>query len=106
MFVLNGFFKDNTIVLDRPMSVPDGTKAFVSFEDSPEGPGPRRVPQEYLEESPEEQAFRRRLDPQEQLKALKEFHKDLERIKNVLKRLVHRGGYLCRMRQERPPHRG
>jgi hypothetical protein len=38
MLILNGFFKDNTFIPDRDLSVPDGTKAVVSVEDSSQIP--------------------------------------------------------------------
>jgi hypothetical protein len=82
MLVLNGFFKDNTVVPERPVYVPDGTRVSISFEDSPAGRNQSRIPPEYLEEDLSEQAFKCGLDPQEQLKALKKFHEDLDRIKD------------------------
>jgi hypothetical protein len=70
MLVLDGFFKDNTVIPERPVAVPDGTRAFISFEGSPA-------------EHPEENAaFKRGLDPRKQLEALKKFHEDLDRIKD------------------------
>jgi hypothetical protein len=80
MLVLNGFFKDNTVVPEYTVSVPDGTKAVISVEDTPlQRQKNARLP-EYPEENPEERAFKRSLDPQEQLDTLKKFHNDLAAI--------------------------
>jgi hypothetical protein len=62
MLILNGFFKDNTVVPEHTVSVPDGIKAVISVEDTPE------------------QAFKPSLDPRKQLDALKKFHEDLNAI--------------------------
>jgi hypothetical protein len=70
MLVLNGFFKDNAVVPDSPVAVPDGTRAFISF-----GNGPAKRPGERAE-------FKRGPDPQKQLEALKKFHRDLDCIKD------------------------
>jgi hypothetical protein len=80
MLVLNGFFKDNTVVPEHTVSVPDGTKAVISVEDTPSRQQENVRSPEYLEKSPEERAFKRSLDPQKQLDALKKFHKDLAAI--------------------------
>jgi hypothetical protein len=34
MLVLNGVFKNNAFISDRELSIPDGTKAVVSVEDT------------------------------------------------------------------------
>jgi hypothetical protein len=63
MLILNGFFKDNRVVPEHTVSVPDGTRAIISVE----------------EDTPE-QAFKLSLDPRKQLGALKKFHEDLNAI--------------------------
>jgi hypothetical protein len=37
MLVLNGFFKDNAVIPDIPLIIPDGTKAVISIEDAAQG---------------------------------------------------------------------
>jgi hypothetical protein len=44
MLILNGCFKDNTFIPDHDLSVPDGTKAVVTVEDS------SRIPTEETEQ--------------------------------------------------------
>jgi hypothetical protein len=34
MLVLNGFFKDNAVIPDIPVIIPDGTKAVISVEEA------------------------------------------------------------------------
>jgi hypothetical protein len=37
MLVLNGFFRDNAVVPDIPVIIPDGTKAVISIEETSQG---------------------------------------------------------------------
>jgi hypothetical protein len=37
MLVLNGFFKDNAVIPDTPLIIPDGTKAVISIEEASQG---------------------------------------------------------------------
>jgi hypothetical protein len=77
--LLNGFFKGNTVVPERPVAVPDGTRAYISFEDSPAERKQGRAPSEHPDEN---MKFKYGLDPQKQLEALKQFHEDLDRIED------------------------
>ncbi|GHU58973.1 hypothetical protein FACS189444_3510 [Spirochaetia bacterium] len=36
MLVLDGFFRDNTFIPDRAVTIPDGAKAIVSVEEAPQ----------------------------------------------------------------------
>jgi hypothetical protein len=37
MLILNGFFKDNRVIPEDEVVIPDGTKARISVEESPQG---------------------------------------------------------------------